>query len=74
VETALGEPVDYVVEPKIDGMTVALSYADGVLVSGATRGDGEVAMDVTQNLKTVPSVPLRCGKLCPAGGARRSLY
>ncbi len=54
-----GVPVTYVVEPKIDGLAVALTYRDGVLVQGATRGDGEVGEDVTANLRTVRDIPLR---------------
>ena len=50
---------DYVVELKIDGLTVALSYEDGFMVRGATRGDGEVGEDITANVKTVGSIPLR---------------
>lgn len=51
--------VTYVVEPKIDGVAVALTYKDGVFVLGATRGDGRVGDDVTQNLRTVHALPLK---------------
>src|SRR3954471_8517080 len=53
------EPVAYVLEPKIDGLAINLTYEDGVFVRGATRGDGEVGEDVTVNLRTIPSIPLR---------------
>jgi DNA ligase (NAD+) len=54
-----GAPIAFVVEPKIDGLTVVLHYHDGVLVQGATRGDGEVGEDITPNLRTVRAIPLR---------------
>jgi DNA ligase (NAD+) len=50
---------EYVVEPKIDGLAISLIYREGVFERGATRGNGEVGEDVTHNLKTMPSVPLR---------------
>jgi DNA ligase (NAD+) len=51
--------VAWVVEPKLDGLTVVLHYEDGLFVQGATRGDGYVGEDVTANLRTVPTLPLR---------------
>ena len=50
---------EYVAEPKIDGLAISLIYRDGVLERGATRGNGEVGEDVTHNLRTMPTVPLR---------------
>ena len=53
------EPVAFVIEPKIDGLAINLTYENGVLTRGATRGDGFEGEDVTVNLRTIPSIPLR---------------
>ncbi|MBA1336673.1 MAG: DNA ligase (NAD(+)) [Firmicutes bacterium] len=59
VRSAVNGPVEYVVEFKIDGLSVALQYRDGVFYRGATRGDGVVGEDVTANLRTIKTIPLR---------------
>ena len=56
---AAGEEVQYVLELKIDGLAVALTYEEGVFVRGATRGDGYRGEDITANLRTIRSLPLR---------------
>ena len=53
-----GEEIAWVVELKIDGVAVALTYENGVFVQGATRGDGQVGDDITHNMRTVKGVPL----------------
>jgi DNA ligase (NAD+) len=57
-EGMAGRPVRYVVEPKIDGLAISLTYEGGRLAVGATRGDGEVGEDVTANIRTIMAVPL----------------
>lgn len=66
-------PVAFVVEPKIDGLAVTLIYRDGVLVRGATRGDGETGEDVTANLRTIPSIPLRLRPFADGADATTNL-
>lgn len=56
---AEGRPLEYVAELKIDGLSLSLQYENGVLVRGVTRGDGRIGEDVTQNARTIRSVPLR---------------
>ncbi len=70
------EPVAYVIEPKIDGLAINLTYEDGRLVRGATRGDGVQGEDVTVNLRTIPSVPLkmRGDGLPPVAEVRGEVY
>ena len=54
-----GREIRYVTEPKVDGLAISLTYEDGVFTRGATRGDGRVGEDVTQNLRTIDAIPLR---------------
>jgi DNA ligase (NAD+) len=65
---------DFVAEPKIDGLAISLLYRDGLLERGATRGNGEVGEDVTHNLRTMPSVPLRIDDAPPLLEVRGEVY
>jgi DNA ligase (NAD+) len=64
----------FVAEPKIDGLAISLVYRDGVLERGATRGDGEIGEDVTHNLRTMPSIPLRIDDAPPLLEVRGEVY
>src|ERR1043165_8046592 len=63
---ARDEPVAYVIEPKIDGLAVNLTYENGVLTRGATRGDGRQGEDVSANIRTIKAIPLRLNGDPPA--------
>ena len=74
MDEALGTPVEYSVEPKVDGLSVALEYRDGVFVRGATRGDGLVGEAVTENLKTIRSIPMKLPEQLPRLIVRGEVY
>lgn len=65
LEQPEGKALEYYTELKFDGMSINLTYEDGVLVSAATRGDGEVGEEVTQNIRTIRSLPLRLNTKTP---------
>ena len=70
----LGSATAYSVEPKVDGLSVALEYRDGVFVRGATRGDGRVGEDVTENLRTIRSIPMPRPERLPRLIVRGEVY
>ena len=73
-DAILGEGTEYSVEPKIDGLSVSLIYENGVFTRGATRGDGLVGEDVTENLRTVRSIPLILNEKLPYINVRGEVY
>ena len=70
----LGLDTVYSVEPKIDGLSVSLTYRDGVFIKGATRGDGIIGEDVTENLRTVRTIPLKLTEPLPYLVVRGEVY
>ena len=74
METALSQNVEYSLEPKVDGLSVALEYRDGIFVSGATRGDGRTGEDVTENLRTIRSIPMSLPEKLPRLIVRGEVY
>ena len=66
--------VRFVTEPKVDGLAISLVYEDGVLVRGATRGNGEIGEEVTQNLRTIGAIPLRIEDAPPLLEVRGEIY
>ena len=74
VRAAAGESVVYIVEPKFDGLSVSVEYRDGVLVRGSTRGDGLVGEDITENIRTIRTVPKKLKQSLPFLEVRGEVY
>lgn len=71
---AVAENPVYIVEPKFDGLSVSIEYRDGVFVRGSTRGDGSVGEDVTENIRTIRTVPMKLNKPLPYIEVRGEVY
>lgn len=74
VRHSLSVPPTYIVEPKIDGLSVSLEYLDGLFVRGSTRGDGFVGEDITENLRTIKSIPMKLKEPVPFIEVRGEVY
>ncbi len=73
VRAVVDAPV-YIVEPKFDGLSVSIEYRDGIFVRGSTRGDGNVGEDVTENIRTIRTVPMKLSKPLPYIEVRGEVY